>query len=87
VLVGVCTYCRCKLRSIDDDALGGPPGGYFCDCCASHYDPAGRTFSGIARYNLAVPPYEMAQDAVRIGKNPPGAVFFFESIEHGPANG
>jgi ubiquinol-cytochrome c reductase iron-sulfur subunit len=29
----------------------------FCPCCGSHYDLAGRAFSGPAPHNLRVPPY------------------------------
>ena len=78
VLVGVCTYCRCVLRYAADDV-----GSYVCDCCASRYDSAGRPQRGIARLDLAVPPYDIMDGSVRIGKNPAGQIFFFESIERG----
>lgn len=81
VLVGVCTYCACIPRFVAEDASPDVAGGYVCPCCASHYDPAGRAFSGPTQYNLAVPPYVIAGPRVVVGKNPPGELFSFTSIE------
>ncbi len=83
VLVGVCTRCRCIPRFVAGDASTlGPVGAYFCPCCASRYDPAGRAYSGPAQYNLAVPPHDIVdRTRIVIGKNPPGALFTFEALE------
>jgi ubiquinol-cytochrome c reductase iron-sulfur subunit len=83
VLVGVCTYCGCVPRYlVDDFSPTDRAGGYICECCASHYDPAGRACLGPAQYNLPVPPHDVVAPAtVRIGKNPPGEIFPFEAIE------
>jgi ubiquinol-cytochrome c reductase iron-sulfur subunit len=85
-LVGVCTYCGCATKYMQgDDAAAfdaDGAGGHFCPCCASKYDLAGRTYYGaIARHNLPVPPHSFADEkTLRIGQNPPGEIFFFESI-------
>jgi ubiquinol-cytochrome c reductase iron-sulfur subunit len=87
VLVGVCTYCGCATKYMPgDDAVAfdaDGAGGHFCPCCASKYDLAGRVYSGaIARHNLPVPPHRFADEKrLRIGQNPPGEIFFFESIK------
>ena len=83
VLVGVCTRCRCALRFIADDAPEpDQPGRYVCPCCASRYDAAGRAYYGPAPYNLAVPPHDIVdRTRIVIGKNPPGMLFTFESLE------
>jgi ubiquinol-cytochrome c reductase iron-sulfur subunit len=86
VLVGVCTYCGCATKCMSgDDAVAfdaDGAGGHFCPCCASKYDLAGCAYYGaIARHNLPVPPHSFADEkTLRIGKNPPGEIFFFESI-------
>jgi ubiquinol-cytochrome c reductase iron-sulfur subunit len=84
VLVGVCTYCGCATKYMPDDEMGvfEGAGGHFCLCCASKYDLAGRAYYGaIARHNLPVPPHSFLDEkTLRIGKNPPGEIFFFESI-------
>jgi ubiquinol-cytochrome c reductase iron-sulfur subunit len=87
VLVGVCTYCgRATKYMPGDDAVAfdaDGAGGHFCPCCASKYDLAGRAYYGaIARHNLPVPPHHFADEKMlRIGQNPPGEIFFFESIK------
>ncbi len=50
IVVGMCTRDNCVVapRS-DDDAT------FYCPCCASRYDSAGRVRSGPAPQNLAVP--------------------------------
>ena len=86
VLVCVCTYCGCATKYMPGDdavAFGADgAGGHFCPCCASKYDLAGRAYFGaIARHNLPVPPHSFADEkTLRIGKNPPGEIFIFESI-------
>lgn len=83
VLASVCTYCACvPLYRADEAAPPDPPGGYICPCCASHYDPAGRAYSGIAQFNLPVPPHAIVdRNRIVVGRNPPGAIFSFQSIE------
>ncbi len=83
VLIGVCTYCGC-VPQFAADAF--PPdevtGGYFCPCCAAHYDPAGRPYTAPAQYNLPVPPYEIVkQSRLVIGRNAADVAFTLESIE------
>ena len=86
VLVGICTHLGCIPLFYPTPSATTPvtnwPGGYFCPCHGSKYDPAGRVFSGVpAPYNLPVPPYTFVSDAtVRIGENPSGSSWDFGSI-------
>jgi ubiquinol-cytochrome c reductase iron-sulfur subunit len=79
VLVGICTHLGCIPLFYPDASATMPvhdwPGGYFCPCHGSKYDPAGRVFSGVpAPYNLPVPPYRFVNDTtLRIGENPADA--------------
>jgi ubiquinol-cytochrome c reductase iron-sulfur subunit len=79
VLVGICTHLGCIPLFYPDASATTPvsnwPGGYFCPCHGSKYDPAGRVFSGVpAPYNLPVPPYRFVNDTtIRIGENPSDA--------------
>ena len=82
VLVGVCTRCGCIPDYLDTDSPLGMAGGYICPCCASHYDPAGRAYSGVASYNLPVPPHAIERNArVLIGKARPSELFSLERVE------
>ena len=87
VLVGVCTHLGCIPLFDPDPSKTDPapdwPGGFFCPCHGSKYDLAGRVFQGVpAPYNLPVPPYHFPDDkTVRVGQNPPGATFDFNSIQ------
>jgi ubiquinol-cytochrome c reductase iron-sulfur subunit len=82
VLVGVCTYCGCVPSYLADASAPDVAGGYVCPCCASHYDPAGRTHSGAAQYNLPVPPYAIVEPSrALIGSNMSGEIFALESVE------
>jgi ubiquinol-cytochrome c reductase iron-sulfur subunit len=82
VLVGICTACGCVPRFVAAALLDAVTGGYICPCCASHYDPAGRAYAGIARFNLAVPPYQIdAHSRLTLGKNPPGELFTLDVVE------
>jgi ubiquinol-cytochrome c reductase iron-sulfur subunit len=82
VLVGICTKCACVPSYSAETSVLTMAGGYACPCCASHYDPAGRVYSGISQYNLPVPPYAIdGRSQILLGKNPPGELFTFESIE------
>jgi len=85
VVVGICTHLGCLPRY--EPQLGGTlgadwPGGYFCPCHGSRYDLAARVFTGVpAPYNLPVPPHRfLGESIVRVGENPPGSDFSFDSI-------
>jgi len=86
VLVGVCTHLGCIPLFDPEPNATDPapdwPGGFFCPCHGSKYDLAGRVFQGVpAPYNLPVPPYHFPDDkTVRVGENPPGQTFDFNSI-------
>jgi len=86
VLVGICTHLGCIPLFYPQPNATTPvadwPGGYFCPCHGSKYDPAGRVFSGVpAPYNLPVPPYTFSSNTtIRIGENPSGSNWDFGSI-------
>ena len=86
VLVGICTHLGCIPLFYPQPNATTPvadwPGGYFCPCHGSKYDPAGRVFSGVpAPYNLPVPPYSFVSNTtIRIGENPSGSAWDFGSI-------
>jgi ubiquinol-cytochrome c reductase iron-sulfur subunit len=87
VLVGICTHLGCIPLFYPDPSDQVPTshwrGGYFCPCHGSKYDLAGRVFNGVpAPYNLPVPPHHFVNGTtLRIGENPPGVNWDFESIE------
>jgi len=82
VMTGACTHCACILRRLEEVLPPDPVGSYFCPCCASHYDAAGRAYRGIAQFNLPVPPHVFIdQTTISVGKNPPGEIFTLESME------
>jgi ubiquinol-cytochrome c reductase iron-sulfur subunit len=82
VLVAVCTACNCVPDYYADTSTVTMAGGYVCPCCASHYDPAGRAYSGVAQYNLPVPPYAMAgPDKIMLGKNATGEIYSLQIVE------
>jgi ubiquinol-cytochrome c reductase iron-sulfur subunit len=82
----VCTHLGCIPKYFPQPDANNPapdwPGGFFCPCHGSKYDLAGRVFAGVpAPYNLPVPPYHFPDaKTLRIGENPAGANFDFESI-------
>jgi ubiquinol-cytochrome c reductase iron-sulfur subunit len=86
VLVGVCTHLGCIPLYEPKPDLNRPNrnwvGGFFCPCHGSKYDLAGRIFQGVpAPYNLPVPPYHFPDEkTLRVGENPPGQHFDFNSI-------
>ena len=86
VIVGVCTHLGCiplfDSQPNPTDPAPDWPGGFFCPCHGSKYDLAGRVFQGVpAPYNLPVPPYHFPDEkTVRVGQNPPGQNFDFNSI-------
>ena len=82
VLASVCTRCGCLVHYQPDASPPDPAGGYICPCCASHYDPAGRAYGGVAQYNLPVPPCAVVgRSTIVIGRNMAGEIFSLESIE------
>jgi ubiquinol-cytochrome c reductase iron-sulfur subunit len=87
VLVGICTHLGCIPKFMPEPSAVEPapnwPGGYFCPCHGSKYDLAGRVFQGVpAPLNLPVPPYSFPNDkTLRVGENPEGATFDFDSVE------
>ncbi len=86
VLVGICTHLGCipKYMPTPNPTTPVPDwlGGYLCPCHGSKYDLAGRVFLDVpAPYNLPVPPYHFPNDkTLRIGENPVGTNFDFDSI-------
>jgi ubiquinol-cytochrome c reductase iron-sulfur subunit len=86
VLVGICTHLGCiplfYPHASSTTPVAGWPGGYFCPCHGSKYDPAGRVFAGVpAPYNLPVPPYRFVNDTtIRVGENPANSTWNFDSI-------
>ena len=85
VVVGICTHLGCspKLEPASDASLGPSwRGGYLCPCHGSKYDFSARVFKGVpAPYNLPVPPHNFRSTSLlRIGENPAGSNFSFDSI-------
>jgi ubiquinol-cytochrome c reductase iron-sulfur subunit len=86
VVVGICTHLGCIPLFYPNPSATAPvtswPGGYFCPCHGSKYDPAGRVFSGVpAPYNLPVPSYHFVNDTtLRVGENPSDSSWDFGSI-------
>lgn len=86
VLVGICTHLGCVplFEPTPDPRTPAPDwlGGFFCPCHGSKYDLAGRVFQGVpAPYNLPVPPnFFPDEKTLRVGQNPPGQTFDFNSI-------
>ena len=82
VLVGVCTHIKCVLTYYGKTSPLGMAGGYQCPCCATHFDPAGRAYAGLSRYNLAVPPYRFSAPAkIVLGLNATDERFSLQSVE------
>ena len=82
VLVAVCTACQCVPDYYADASALTVAGGYMCPCCASRYDPAGRAFAGIARYNLPVPPYvATGPSKILLGKNAMDVAYSLDTVE------
>jgi ubiquinol-cytochrome c reductase iron-sulfur subunit len=87
VLVGVCTHMGCTPGFYPEPSATDPQpdwlGGYLCPCHGSKYDLAGRVFKDSpAPLNLPVPPHRfIGNRIVRIGENPPGANFDFNTIQ------
>ena len=87
IVIGICTHLGCIPLFFPSPSATVPvsnwPGGYFCPCHGSKYDPAGRVFSGVpAPYNLPVPPYMFVNDTtLRVGVNDSSAAAWnFDSI-------
>jgi ubiquinol-cytochrome c reductase iron-sulfur subunit len=86
VVVGICTHLGCVplFEPKPDPTNPAPdwPGGFFCPCHGSKYDLSARVFQGVpAPYNLPVPPNHFPDEkTLRIGQNPPGQSYDFNSI-------
>jgi ubiquinol-cytochrome c reductase iron-sulfur subunit len=87
IVVGICTHLGCIPLFYPTPSATTPvsnwPGGYFCPCHGSKYDPGGRVFNGVpAPYNLPVPPHRFVNDTtLRVGENDPSATAWsFDSI-------
>jgi ubiquinol-cytochrome c reductase iron-sulfur subunit len=82
VLVGICTECNVIPTYCTEASNFCMAGGYVCSYCASHYDPAGRAYSGIARYNLPVPPHSLIEKSkIALSETASGQFFTLESVE------
>jgi len=82
VLVGVCTHIPCIPTYYGKASLFSMASGYQCPCCATHYDPAGRAYAGLSRYNLAVPPYSFSGPLkILLGQNATDERFSLQSVE------
>lgn len=69
VVMGICTHLGCSPLFIPEVAAASMgnewQGGYYCPCHSSHYDMAGRVFSGQpAPLNLPVPPHTYETDEI-----------------------
>ncbi|MBM7068053.1 ubiquinol-cytochrome c reductase iron-sulfur subunit [Actibacterium sp. 188UL27-1] len=53
---------RCTRRGCVPILDSGDFDGWFCPCCAAHYDVLGRIRKGIAPRNLAIPRYRVLSD-------------------------
>jgi ubiquinol-cytochrome c reductase iron-sulfur subunit len=86
VVVGICTHLGCVplFEPNPDPTNPAPnwPGGFFCPCHGSKYDLSARVFQGVpAPYNLPVPPnFFPDEKTLRVGQNPPGEAFDFNSV-------
>jgi ubiquinol-cytochrome c reductase iron-sulfur subunit len=86
VVVGICTHLGCVPLFDPNPDPSNPapnwPGGFFCPCHGSKYDLSARVFQGVpAPYNLPVPPnFFPDEKTLRVGQNPPGQTFDFNSI-------
>ena len=82
VLVAICTSCGCVPEYVAETSPLARAGDYHCPCCATRYDPAGRVYSGLMRFNLAIPPYDFTKPTLlRIGQNAGGEQYRLESVE------
>ncbi len=86
VVVGICTHLGCvplfEPQPNPTTPMPDWPGGFFCPCHGSRYDLSARVFQGVpAPYNLPVPPnFFPDEKTLRVGANPPGETFDFNSI-------
>jgi len=59
-IIGTCTRKdKCALQP-----NAGDFNGWFCPCCSSHYDVAGRIIKGVAPRNLLIPRYRLADNNI-----------------------
>jgi ubiquinol-cytochrome c reductase iron-sulfur subunit len=82
VLVGACMACARVPQFSADPVLTDVPGVYVCPCCASHYDPARRAYSGTAQFNLPVPPHAQASPTrLVVGQSHQDETFSLRAVE------
>jgi ubiquinol-cytochrome c reductase iron-sulfur subunit len=82
VLIAICTSCRCKVNYVSETSQLEMAGGFICPCCATRYDPGGRAYSGLARFNLPVPPYDIVTPSrIVIGRNADHDLFSLNDVE------
>jgi ubiquinol-cytochrome c reductase iron-sulfur subunit len=82
ILIAICTSCRCKVNYVSETSQPEMAGGFICPCCATRYDPGGRAYSGLARLNLAVPPYDIVKPSrIVIGRNAGDERFSLNDVE------
>lgn len=63
VWITACTHGFCITIGQQGDF-----GGWFCPCCGSHYDTAGRIRNGPGPWNLAIPKFRLLpRNRIRIG--------------------
>lgn len=60
MVISTCTHTQ-KCATMPN---AGDFNGWFCPCCATHYDLAGRVIKGIAPRNLHIPRYRLADDNI-----------------------
>lgn len=63
IVVGVCTYLGCTLKSASAAMIDEPGVAYVCPCHGSRYDLAGRILHGPAPRNLDIPPVRLIHPA------------------------
>ncbi|QNT77419.1 ubiquinol-cytochrome c reductase iron-sulfur subunit [Entomobacter blattae] len=86
VMVGICTHLGC-IPSFQPSTPTGQDkmenAQYHCACHGSFYDSAGRVFKDVpAPLNLPIPPHHFLKPhLLRLGANPPGQDFDFNTIE------
>lgn len=59
-VISTCTHTQKCATSPNQ----GDFNGWFCPCCATHYDLAGRVIKGIAPRNLVIPRYRLADNNI-----------------------
>ena len=63
VFIAVVSTCTHTQKCATQPNMGDF-NGWFCPCCATHYDLAGRVIKGIAPRNLLIPRYRLANNNI-----------------------